>query len=102
VQVSDRVGEASQQWTTLLTEMNASDGSGEDSRPFDIREYGDAAGRIADAGRELRELVAALNGLDPAATRGLLDALTWRAAALLVVFFAGLIAYRVAAKTLRS
>jgi hypothetical protein len=102
VQVSDRVGDASQQWTTLLTEMNASDGSGEDSRPFDIREYGDAASRIGDAGRELRELVADLRTVDPATGTSLLDAATWRGAALIAVFFAALTVYRVIVARLRS
>jgi hypothetical protein len=100
VRVSDRVGEASQQWTTLLAEMQ-SDDSGADDHPFDIREYGDAATRIGDAGRQLQSLVAAVQSLDPVATRGLLDALVWRAALLIGVFFAGLIAYRIVATRIR-
>ena len=100
VHVADRVGDASAQWTALLTEMRA--GAGGDGRPFDVREYEAAAGRIADAGRELRELVSDLKGLDAAASRSLLDAAAWRAALLIGVFFAGLIAYRVVTTRLRG
>ncbi len=100
VHVADRVGEASAQWTALLTDMRASsDGEG---RPFDVREYETAAGRIADASRELRELVSDLKGLDPAASRSLLDAAAWRAAFLIGLFFAGLIVYRVVVSRIRG
>jgi hypothetical protein len=99
VHVADRVGDASAQWTALLTEMRA--GAGGDGRPFDIREYEATAVRIADAGLELRGLVSDLKGLDAAASRSLLDAAAWRAALLIGVFFVGLIAYRVVASRLR-
>ena len=92
VHVADRVGDASAQWTALLTEMRA--GGSSDGRPFDVRDYEATAGRIADAGRELRGLVSDLRSLDPATSRSLIDTATWRAALLIGVFFAGLIAYR--------
>jgi hypothetical protein len=100
VHVADRLGEASAQWTALLTEMRAS-GDGGDGRPFDVREYEATAVRIAEATQDLRGLVSELRGLDPAASRSLLDAAAWRAALLILVFFAGLIAYRVVASRLR-
>jgi hypothetical protein len=99
VHVADRVGDASAQWTALLSEMRAGDGG--DGRPFDIREYEATAARITDAGLELRELVSDLKGLDATASRSLLDAAAWRAALLIGVFFVGLIAYRVVASRLR-
>lgn len=99
VHVADRVGDASAQWTALLTEMRA--GGGGEGRPFDIREYEATAVRIAEATQDLRGLVSDLKSLDPAASRSLLDAATWRAALLILVFFAGLIAYRVGVSRLR-
>lgn len=99
VHVADRVGEASAQWTAMLTEMRAGDDG--DGRPFDVREYEATAVRIAEATQDLRGLVGELKGLDPAASRSLLDAAVWRAALLILVFFAGLIAYRVVVSRLR-
>jgi hypothetical protein len=97
--VADRVGDASAQWTALLTEMRA-DAGDEEGRPFDIREYESAAGRVADASREIRTLVGELRGLDAGALSALLDAATWRAALLIVVFFAALALYRLVATRL--
>jgi hypothetical protein len=100
--VADRVGDASTQWTTLLGEMRASDGEKSEGRPFDVREYESAAGRIADASREVRSLVADLNGLDLSQAKALVDLATWRAAALIVVFFLALVVYRAIAARLRG
>ena len=91
--VADRVSEASAQWTTLLTEMRAGDGKSE-GRPFDILEYEATATRVADASREVHSLVTALNGLDPTAAQAIIDRASWRAALLIGVFFAALVAYR--------
>ena len=99
VHVADRVGEASAQWTALLGEMRGSGESG--GRSFDVRDYEKAADSIAAASRELRGLVDEVHGLDPAASRGLLDAAAWRGGALILVFFAGLSLYRVVASRLR-
>lgn len=98
--VADRVGDASAQWTALLTEMRADDGK-EAGRPFDVREYESAADRIADASREIRALVTELNGLDSAGAEALVDRATWRAALLIAVFFAALVAYRLLSSRLR-
>jgi hypothetical protein len=98
--VADRVGEASAQWTTLLTEMRASGGKS-DGRPFDIREYEATATRIEDATREIRSLITELNGLDPDAAEAIIDRATWRAALLIGVFFVALLAYRLVASKLR-
>jgi hypothetical protein len=99
--VADRVGEASTQWTALLAEMGAREEGEPEGRPFDVREYEAAAGRIADASREVRALVTELRGLDAAAGRALLDAAAWRAGLLIVGFFAALAAYRFATSRLR-
>ncbi len=98
--VSDRVGDASTQWTELLASMRAESGDAE-GRPFDVREYEVTAGRIAEAGRELRSLVSELRGLDAGASQALLDTAAWRAAALILLFFAALAAYRFAASRWR-
>ncbi|MEN8161890.1 MAG: hypothetical protein ABFS41_17610 [Myxococcota bacterium] len=93
--VADRVGEASAQWTALLSAMSEGDEDAEPGRPFDVREYEATAVRIAEASRELRALVDELAALDGDGGRALLDAATWRAALLIGVFFAALAAYRV-------
>jgi len=98
--VADRVGDASAQWTTLLGQMRAQDGKG-DGRPFDIREYESAAEHVAEASRELRGLVDELHQLDASAATALLDAAAWRAALLVLVFFAALAAYRLVVSRLR-
>jgi hypothetical protein len=100
--VADRVGEASAQWTALLTEMRA-DRSGSDSgRSFDVREYESAAVRIADASRGIRELVAEIKDLDASGAAEIVDRATWRAALLIVVFFAALAVYRVTVARMRG
>jgi hypothetical protein len=100
--VADRVAEASAQWTALLAEMRADDGGAkEGGRSFDVREYEAAAVRIADASRGLRELVAEINGLDASGAAAIVDRATWRAALLIVVFFAALAAYRALVSRLR-
>jgi hypothetical protein len=97
--VADRLGDASAQWTTLLAEMRADDRG--DGRPFDVREYESAASRVADASREVRALVTALDQLDTTGAEALVDRATWRAALLIGVFFAALAAYRLLATRLR-
>ena len=97
--VADRVGEASTQWTALLAELGR-DEAGE-GRPFDVREYEAAASRVADASRELRALVAELRGLDAGVGAALLNAAAWRAGLLILVFFAALVTYRLAASRMR-
>lgn len=99
--VADRVGDASAQWTSLLTELRRSDESRPAGRPFDVREYESAAARIADASREVRALVTELRGLDASAGRALLDAAFFRAGLLIVAFFVALFAYRLASSRLR-
>jgi len=99
--VSDRIGVASEQWTTLLGEMRADDASEKEGPPFDVREYGTAADQIGNASQQVRELVTQLDALDGAAGRALIDQATWRAGGLIVLFFAALFAYRFAASRLR-
>lgn len=64
-----------------------------DARPFDVREWEAAARAIGTSAVDLRGLAAELRGLSSGAG---LDRLFGRAVALLVVFFALLLAYRVA------
>jgi hypothetical protein len=93
VHVADRLGAASHEWTTLLTELRSDDPS-EEGRPFDVREYEAAADRIGEASREVRGLVAELGRLESPAAEALVDRIAWRAAALIAVFFAALAVYR--------
>lgn len=98
--VADRIGEASAQWTALLTEMRS--GSGDESgRRFDVREYESAAAQIADASRGLRELVAEVHALDASGAARIVDRATRSAALLIAVFFASLAGYRLLVTRLR-
>jgi len=99
--VSDRIGVASEQWTTLLGEMRADDAGEKEGPPFDVREYGTAADQIGNASQQVRDLVTQLGALDGAAGRALIDQATWRAGGLIVLFFAALLAYRFAASRMR-
>jgi hypothetical protein len=99
--VADRVGDASAQWTALLTEMEQRDEGEPAGRPFDVREYESAAVRIADASKDLRALVAELRELDASRAGLLLDAAFFRAGLLILVFFVALFVYRFAASRLR-
>ena len=99
--VADRVGDASAQWTALLTEMDQREEGEPPGRPFDVREYESAAVSIADASKDLRALVAELRGLDTSRAGLLLDAAFFRAGLLILVFFAALFVYRFAASRLR-
>jgi hypothetical protein len=98
--VADRVGDASAQWTALLTEMRA-DEDEDGGRPFDVREYESAADRIAEASREIRALVTELNQLDASGAGALVDRAAWRGALLIGVFFAALAVYRLLSSRLR-
>jgi hypothetical protein len=99
--VADRVGEASAQWTALLTAMRADRDGNQDGRPFDVREYESAAAQIADASRGLRELVADVHALDASGAARIVDRATWSAAVLIAVFFASLAGYRLLVARLR-
>jgi hypothetical protein len=99
--VSDRLGDASAQWTTLLREMRAEENGAEPGRPFDVREYESAAARIADASREVRALVVELNRLDASAAGALVDRALVGAALLIGVFFVALAGYRILTARLR-
>jgi hypothetical protein len=98
--VSDRLGDASAEWTAILARPEAA--ADEGGRPFDVREYESAAGRIADASRDLRALVADVNALDTGPLEALVDRAAWRAAILVCVFFAALAAYRLVTARVRA
>jgi hypothetical protein len=85
--------EASASWHEILGPHDPTP-RGPDERSFDIREWEAAARAIGTSAVELRALAAELRGLSGA---GGLDGLLWRAAALLALFFALLLAYRVVA-----
>lgn len=79
---------------------------GPDERPFDVREWEAAVRTIGTSAAELRELAVELQGvrgaLEGISLSAAVDRLFWRAVALLVVFFALLLVYRVlAARTAR-
>lgn len=84
--------EASALWREILGPHDPTP-RGPDERPFDVREWEAAARTIGTSAAELRGLAAELRGLSGGAG---LDRLFGRAVALLVVFFALLLAYRVA------
>lgn len=85
-----QLNEASAVWREILAPEGAPPRS-PDARPFDIREWEAAAHAIGAGATELRGLAAELNGFT---TSTGLDRLFWRAAALLALFFALLLGYR--------
>jgi hypothetical protein len=99
--VSDRLGGASEQWTTLLSEMREDAAGERPGRPFDVREYEAAAGRIGEASVQVRALVAELDALDLSGLRAVADRVFWQATLLVCIFFAALASYRVALARLR-
>ncbi len=88
--------EASALWREILGPHEQGP-RGPDERPFDVREWEAAAQSIGASAVELRGLAAELEGLSGSAG---VDRLFWRAVALLVLFFALLLAYRVLAARL--
>jgi hypothetical protein len=83
--------EASASWREILGPHDPAP-RGPDERPFDVREWEGAARAIGTSAAELRALAVELQGFSGSAG---LDRLFWRAVALLVLFFALLLAYRV-------
>ncbi|MEB2343496.1 MAG: hypothetical protein OZ948_02015 [Deltaproteobacteria bacterium] len=95
-ETATQLREASAAWREILGPHDPTPrGPGE--RGFDVRDWQSAAGAIGTAAVELRGLAAELEGFSAGAG---LDRLFWRAAALLVLFFALLLGYRVLAARL--
>jgi hypothetical protein len=88
-ETATQLRDASALWREIL---GPSKPPGPDDRPFDVREWESAARAIGTSAVELRGLATELEGFSASAG---LDRLFWRAVALLVVFFALLLAYRV-------
>jgi hypothetical protein len=88
--------EASAVWREILGPHDPTPRSPGEPR-FDVRDWQSAAGAIGAAAVELRGLAAELDGFSGSAG---LDRLFWRAVALLAVFFALLLGYRVLAAQL--
>jgi hypothetical protein len=89
-ETATQLREASVLWREILGPKDAAPRSA-DERGFDVREWEGAARAIGAATVELRGLAAELRGFSASAG---LDLLFWRALALLVAFFALLLAYR--------
>jgi hypothetical protein len=71
------------------------------ARPFDVRDWGNTAQSVGSAAAELRGLAAELQTVSGSAALGrVVDRIFWRAAALIGLFFAALLAYRVLAARL--
>jgi len=88
-ETATQLRDASALWREIL---GPSKPPGPDDRPFDVREWESAARAIGTSAVELRGLASELDGFSASAG---LDRLFWRAIALLVVFFALLLVYRV-------
>ena len=88
--------EASAAWREILGPHDPTRRAAGESG-FDVRDLQSAASAIGTAAVELRGLAAELDGFSGSAG---LDRLFWRAAALLAVFFALLLGYRVLAARL--
>lgn len=93
--------QASAHWLSILGPNDPTPDP--DKRPFDVTEWRDAAQSIGSAAAELRGLatdVQTASGSDAIARA--IDRAFWRAAALIVLFFAALLAYRVLVSRLAS
>lgn len=88
--------EASALWREILGPRDTAS-PGPENRPFDIREWEATVNAIGAGAAELRGLATELRGFGASAG---LDRLFWRAAALLVLFFALMLVYRVLAARL--
>lgn len=95
-ETATQLREASAAWREILGPHDPTPRS-PDEHGFDVRDWQSAAGAIGTAAVELRGLAAELEGFSAGAG---LDRLFWRAAALLVLFFALLLGYRVLAARL--
>jgi hypothetical protein len=95
-ETATQLREASAAWREILGPHDPTPRSA-DERPFDIRDWQSAAASIGTAAVELRGLAVELEGFSGSAG---LDRLFWRAVALLVLFFALLLGYRVLAARL--
>jgi hypothetical protein len=99
-ETATQLREASALWREILGARDATP-RGPDERPFDVREWEATARAIGTSATELRELAVELErlrgSLQGSSLSPALDGLFWRAVALLVVFFALLLAYRVLA-----
>jgi hypothetical protein len=95
-EAATQLREASALWREILGPKDPAP-RGPDERPFDVREWESAARALGETAVELRGLAAELDGFSASAG---LDRLFWRAVALLAVFFALLLAYRLLAARL--
>jgi len=102
-ETATQLREASVLWREILG-ANDPTPRGPDERSFDVREWEATARAIGTSAAELRALAVELQGargaLEDVSLAVGVDRLFWRAVALLVVFFALLLAYRVLAARL--
>jgi hypothetical protein len=98
--IAANVDAAGRSWQGVVESVRAGDDTPRDpnAKPFDILDYERTATRIATTASELRALVADVQGGGSGGS--LLDALLWRALALVAASFALLLVYRVLASLL--
>ena len=91
-QVSENLKLAGDAWGAVLER----DPNAPPSRPFDVREWQDAAAQIGTSAEELRALAAEINTLTGSTQLdAAVDHAAWRAAQLVALFFGLLLAYRI-------
>lgn len=91
--------QASAHWLTILGPNDPAPNP--DKRPFDVTEWRDAAQSIGAAAAELRGFATEIETLSgSSALDRTIDRAFWRGAALIVLFFAALLAYRLLAARL--
>lgn len=98
-ETSKNLRDASQSWRETLGSWEQRNAEPDTGPPFDVRDWGNAAGQIGTAAVELRGLAVDAGELKPsdaltAALDRSVDRIFWRGAALIGLLFVALVAYR--------
>ena len=98
-ETSRNLRDASQAWREVIGSWEQRNADPDTGPPFDVRDWGNAAGQIGTAAVELRGLAVDAGELKPsdaltAALDRSVDRIFWRGAALIGLLFVALVAYR--------
>jgi hypothetical protein len=96
-ETATQLQQGSAAWLAILGPKETTPNPNPNARPFDVRDWQNAAESIGTAAAQLRGLATDLqNASNANALNAAIDRAFWRGVALVVVFFVGLLAYRLA------